>query len=135
MANGNFEGDHEYYKKAVEDVWLREEGGMIPNCKDYKDFLETAKMLCTVGDHLQSIDAADGLHLNAVMTWKPTCESSFRAIDQALASSKTCDITGVVAIACVRHGCFATNSLANLYCGEQLKNIDGFSSGLSNNCS
>ena len=68
MANGNFKADHVYYKKAVEDVWLGEGGGIIPNCKDYRDFLETAKVLRTVGDRLPSVDAADGLHLNAVMT-------------------------------------------------------------------
>ena len=38
--------------------------------------------------------------------------------------SKACDITGIVAIACSRHGCFAPNSVANLFRGEQQKNID-----------
>ena len=51
MADGNFKVDHVYYKKAVEDVWLREGGRIIPNRKDYRDFLETAKVLRTVGDH------------------------------------------------------------------------------------
>ena len=38
--------------------------------------------------------------------------------------SKACDITGVVAIACARHGCFAPNSIADLFRGEGQKNID-----------
>jgi hypothetical protein len=38
--------------------------------------------------------------------------------------SKACDITGIVAIACARHGCFAPNSVANLVRGEQQKNVD-----------
>jgi len=38
--------------------------------------------------------------------------------------SKACDLTGVVAIACARHGCFAPNSVANLFHGEQQKNVD-----------
>lgn len=38
--------------------------------------------------------------------------------------SKACDITGIVAIACARHGCFAPNSVANLFRGEQQKNVD-----------
>lgn len=38
--------------------------------------------------------------------------------------SKACDITGIVAIACARHGCFAPNSLTDLYAGEQQKNVD-----------
>jgi hypothetical protein len=38
--------------------------------------------------------------------------------------SKTCDITGIVAIACARHGCFAPNSIVDLTRGEQQKNVD-----------
>jgi hypothetical protein len=38
--------------------------------------------------------------------------------------SKACDITGIVSIACARHGCFAPNSVANLERGEQQKNVD-----------
>ena len=38
--------------------------------------------------------------------------------------SKACDITGIVAIACARHGCFAPNAVANLFRGEQQKNVD-----------
>jgi hypothetical protein len=38
--------------------------------------------------------------------------------------SKACDVTGIVAIACARHGCFAPNTVANLFCGEQQKNVD-----------
>ena len=42
----------------------------------------------------------------------------------AMLLSKACDLTGIVAIACARHGCFAPNSVANLYRGEQQKNVD-----------
>ena len=38
--------------------------------------------------------------------------------------SKACDITGIVAIACARHGCFAPSSIVNLTWGEQQKNVD-----------
>jgi Kyakuja-Dileera-Zisupton transposase len=38
--------------------------------------------------------------------------------------SKACDVTGIVAIACARHGCFAPNSIVNLFRGEQQKNVD-----------
>jgi hypothetical protein len=41
-----------------------------------------------------------------------------------LLSSKACDVTGVVAIACARHGCFAPNGLVDLFKGEQQKNVD-----------
>ena len=42
----------------------------------------------------------------------------------ALQSSKACDVTGVVGIACARHGCYAPNSLVDLFKGEQQKNMD-----------
>lgn len=42
----------------------------------------------------------------------------------SLLASKACDITGVVGIACARHGCYAPNSLVDLYKGEQQKNVD-----------
>jgi hypothetical protein len=38
--------------------------------------------------------------------------------------SKACDISGIVAIACARHGCFAPNSIVDLIRGEQQKNVD-----------
>lgn len=35
-----------------------------------------------------------------------------------------CDVTGVVAIACGRHGCYAPQALVDLFKGEQQKNVD-----------
>jgi hypothetical protein len=55
---------------------------------------------------------------------KAPCENHFRAIEQAMLMSKACDITGIVAIACARHGCFAPNSIVDLSRGEQQKNVD-----------
>lgn len=42
----------------------------------------------------------------------------------AMLLSNACDIKGIVAIACARHGCFAPNSLSNLPAGEQQANVD-----------
>lgn len=42
----------------------------------------------------------------------------------ALLASKACDITGKVGIACARHGCYAPNTLVDLFRGEQQKNVD-----------
>lgn len=39
-------------------------------------------------------------------------------------ATKACDRTGIVAVACARHGCFAPNSIVDLYRGEQQKNVD-----------
>ncbi|KAF8150124.1 hypothetical protein B0H34DRAFT_826383 [Crassisporium funariophilum] len=50
-----------------------------------------------------------------------------RAIERftnALLASKACDLTGVVAMCCARHGCFVPNSLVDLFKGEQQKNVD-----------
>lgn len=52
------------------------------------------------------------------------CANRFRAIELAMLGSKACDVTGIVGIACGRHGFFAPNSIANLFRGEQQKNID-----------
>ena len=41
-----------------------------------------------------------------------------------LLASKVCDVTGLVAIACAQHGCYAPNALVDLFKGEQQKNID-----------
>jgi Kyakuja-Dileera-Zisupton transposase len=55
---------------------------------------------------------------------KAPCENTFRAISNALIGSKACDITGVVAIACARHGCYAPNAIVDLFKNEQQKNVD-----------
>ena len=52
------------------------------------------------------------------------CENRFKAIERALMATKACDITGIVALACARHGCFVPNTFADMYLGEQQKNID-----------
>jgi KDZ transposase-like protein len=38
--------------------------------------------------------------------------------------SKACDISGIVAMACARHGCFAPNSIVDLILGEEQKYVD-----------
>ena len=55
---------------------------------------------------------------------RASCENTFRAIEDGMLLSKACDINGIVAIACARHGCFAPTSVANLHRGEQQKNVD-----------
>ncbi|PPQ93026.1 hypothetical protein CVT25_006239 [Psilocybe cyanescens] len=55
---------------------------------------------------------------------KAPCENMFRAITNALLLTKACDHTEKVAFACTWHGCFAPNSLADLFKGKQQKNID-----------
>jgi Kyakuja-Dileera-Zisupton transposase len=59
-----------------------------------------------------------------ILLQKAPCENQFRAIELTMLASKACDVTGIVAIACVWHGCFVLNSIANLFHREQQKNID-----------
>ncbi|KAF8804321.1 hypothetical protein BYT27DRAFT_7259306 [Phlegmacium glaucopus] len=102
VADGNFKADHIRQKNDAADVWLSEGGGMMPQHHNYQDFLDTAIERRT----------------------KAPCENQFRVIEQAMLFSKACDITGIVAVACAQHGCFAPNSIVNLFQGEQQKNID-----------
>ena len=55
---------------------------------------------------------------------KAPCQNQFQAIMNALLASKACDRTGVVGIACARHGCYAPNSLVDIFLGEQQKIVD-----------
>jgi hypothetical protein len=41
-----------------------------------------------------------------------------------LSFSKACDINGIVAVACARHGCFSPNSIVNLPRGEGQPPVD-----------
>ena len=42
----------------------------------------------------------------------------------ALVASTSCDITGIIAIACAWHGCYAPSSIVSLFKSEQQKNVD-----------
>jgi len=63
-------------------------------------------------------------HWLTCLMQKAPCANNFRAIKQAMHFSKACDITGIVGIACAWHGCFAPNSIVDLFRGEQQKNVD-----------
>lgn len=39
-------------------------------------------------------------------------------------ATKACDITGIVALACARHGCFVPNTFGDMYLGELQRYID-----------
>ena len=42
VADGNFKANHVQAKTPSQDIWLSEGSGMIPTCKQYNVFLETA---------------------------------------------------------------------------------------------
>ncbi|KAF9539540.1 hypothetical protein CPC08DRAFT_651156 [Agrocybe pediades] len=102
VADGNFKADHVKAKVPSADVWLLDGAGMDPRRAEYWAFLKTALERFT----------------------KAPCENTFRAIMNALLASKVCDVTGKVAVACARHGCYSPGALVDLYHGEQQKNVD-----------
>jgi hypothetical protein len=55
---------------------------------------------------------SEGMAKNSLCPSQKAPCNQFRAIELAMLGSKACDITGIVAIACTRHGCFAPNSIA-----------------------
>ncbi|KAF9565021.1 hypothetical protein CPC08DRAFT_630413, partial [Agrocybe pediades] len=102
VADGNFKANHVRSSKPDTDIWLLDGGSMAPNRHDYTDYLLRAKKKNT----------------------KAACENKFHAIKMAQQSSKDCDVTGKVAIACSRHGCYCPAALVDLFQGEQQKNVD-----------
>ncbi|PPR03552.1 hypothetical protein CVT24_007599 [Panaeolus cyanescens] len=100
VADGNFKADHIYQKG--DDEHLFDGAGMFPKEEEYQTFVEQA------------------IERNT----RAPCENSFKAIIAAMIASKSCDRTGVAAIACARHGCYCPNALVDLFRGEQQKNID-----------
>ncbi|KAG6864254.1 hypothetical protein C0991_011049 [Blastosporella zonata] len=96
IADGNFKGDHVRHKNPGRDVWHAEGGGMVAKREESEAYFRKAKNIPT------------GV----------PCENTFRAIERAMAVSKACDVNGIIAVACARHGCFAPNSLTDLPFGE-----------------
>ena len=94
---------------------------MMAKREDIAEFMATHVNKLTVGPkHFRLIVESERIEL---MKHEP-CENTFRAIEQAMLTSKACDINGIVALACARHGCFAPNSLTDLPAGEQQRCVD-----------
>ena len=120
VADGNFKADHVRPTHPSNDVWLSEGSGMFPKREEYFSFLKSAMERLTV----RWIVGADANFFVLMTLQKAPCENTFRAITNALVASTSCDVTGIVAIACARHGCYAPNSIVDLFKGEQQKNVD-----------
>jgi hypothetical protein len=128
VADGNFKADHVQQKNSNTDVWLWDGAGMAPNQAEYGQFLQAAIERLLVGtvilaNAIAAATAAAKLMYSPHLQRAP-CENKFQAISNAMLASKACDRTGVVAIACARHGCYAPNALVDLFQGEQQKNVD-----------
>ena len=116
-VDGNFMANHVRQPLAADDVWLSDRLGMTTRNSEYKAFLQSTQECKTV-----SVNNLGSFGIGSLQ--KAPCANNFRAIEQAMRFSKACDITGIVSIACAWHGCFAPNSIVNLFCGEQQKNVD-----------
>src|SRR5258707_982645 len=89
---------------------------MTTRHSEYHDFLQNAQERKTVSCILHPGPGPPNPFLK-----KAPCETSFRAIENNMLA---CDVTGIVAIACAWHGCFAPNLIVDLFREEQQKNVD-----------
>jgi hypothetical protein len=122
VADGNRKADHVRQKTGNRDAWISEGSGMIPEREDYQNFLKTAIERLTV--RVKFLSDILLLMFRLIITKKAPCQNRFQAIMNALLSSKACDVTGIVAIACARHGCYVPNTIVDLSLGEGQKNVD-----------
>ncbi|KIM35993.1 hypothetical protein M413DRAFT_47570, partial [Hebeloma cylindrosporum] len=102
VTDGNFTADHLKQKRPEDDVWLLDGEGMMTGRQRYKEHLKVA------------------IERNT----KAPCERNFQAVEQANRSSTTKDVTGIVAVACARHGCFAPGSVSDMDKGEKQMIVD-----------
>jgi ATP-dependent exoDNAse (exonuclease V) beta subunit len=99
---------------------------MAPNQAEYGQFLQAAIEQLTVSTVIlaNAIATATAELMYSLCLQRAPCKNKFQAILNAMLASKACDRTGVVAIACAQHGCYAPNALVDLFRGEQQKNVD-----------
>ncbi|KAH6859176.1 hypothetical protein BKA70DRAFT_1245130, partial [Coprinopsis sp. MPI-PUGE-AT-0042] len=106
-ADGNFTLVHRI-QKSNDDVWLKNGEGYL---------VEHARYMSRVNQAEEFVQP-------------PTCNEHHAVADQSK-TSKGCDVTGVGAFACSRHGAFAPSSVVDFQKGERQKNMDyGLQGGL-----
>ncbi|KAG2007524.1 hypothetical protein CC2G_015218 [Coprinopsis cinerea AmutBmut pab1-1] len=104
-ADGNFSLLHREQKNA-DDVWLKNGEGYLVERTRYEKHLKVTSEEREI----------------------PTCHEH-RAVEDKSKTTKGCDVTGVGAYACSRHGCFVPGSVVNFHRGERQMYMDY---GLSN---
>lgn len=68
MADGNFKADH-VKQKVDDDIWLHDGGGMVPNQKEYSNFLKKAFETPTVSKWEQDRDGSFANPDNRAPSW------------------------------------------------------------------
>ncbi|KAF6750154.1 hypothetical protein DFP72DRAFT_851846 [Ephemerocybe angulata] len=104
VADGNFVLNHSIKKKSqdtVDSVWLTDGAGYMVERESYQEHL-------AIGREYQE---------------PPTCYEH-RAVADKNKAKKGYDSTGLVAIACARHGCFAPGGVVDMQKGERQVNVD-----------
>ncbi|KDQ56925.1 hypothetical protein JAAARDRAFT_194870 [Jaapia argillacea MUCL 33604] len=99
--DGNFKAEQTRRKYPEDDTPIAEGSGYLCSEASYKEYLGLAK------DTPQ----------------KATCHNH-KAQSQANSATKHLAVTGIVAAACARHGCFCPGSCANLQFGERQVNMN-----------
>ncbi|EFI26753.1 hypothetical protein CC1G_15677 [Coprinopsis cinerea okayama7 len=100
VADGNFSLVHRK-QKGDEDVWLKRGEGYLVERTRY------AKHIKSTNEKKEA----------------PTCHEH-RAVEDRSKTHKGCDVTGVGAFACSRHGAFAPGSVVDFQKGERQMNMD-----------
>ncbi|KDQ48920.1 hypothetical protein JAAARDRAFT_201317, partial [Jaapia argillacea MUCL 33604] len=99
--DGNFKAEQTRRKYPEDDTPIAEGSGYLCSEAPYKEYLGLAKNT----------------------PQKATCHDH-KAQSQANSATKHLAVTGIVAAACARHGCFCPGSCANLQFGERQVNMD-----------
>ncbi|EAU81166.2 hypothetical protein CC1G_10453 [Coprinopsis cinerea okayama7 len=101
VADGNFSCVHQKQRAAHKDVWITSGTGFMAERTAYSAHIKSAtedKQTSTCHEH--------------------------RAIADKWKSLKGCDVTGIGAIACMRHGCFVPGAMVDFQKGERQINMD-----------
>ncbi|KAG2002277.1 hypothetical protein CC2G_004478 [Coprinopsis cinerea AmutBmut pab1-1] len=101
VADGNFSCVHQRQRAADQDIWISSGTGFMAERTAYAEHIKSAteeKQTSTCHEH--------------------------RAIADKWKSLKGCDVTGIGAIACMRHGCFVPGSMVDFQKGERQINMD-----------
>ncbi|PPQ79182.1 hypothetical protein CVT26_000453 [Gymnopilus dilepis] len=101
VGDGNFVAVHQQQPRTTDDVWIKDGQGYMTERESYQLHLDCTKEEpepCTCNEHRAVLDRA-----------KP---------------HKGCDVSGIGAFACLRHGCYCPGSIVNFQKGERHMNMD-----------